>query len=191
MAINEINTKEQKKAERASRTLKEKYKYICKKFLFASSVSLLLFFVFASIFSIIAEYDYLVSREQLLFVSAMVIASSIILAVLITPTVIFAYKYMQECKKEEKKEHERKESLINQLNKKEFKEIKLEKTENRFFNAFLGNTIKAKIHQDNDEIVILSFCFVDDLDKACWKSVPFSKDYLLETIDDVIDINTK
>lgn len=164
--------KEAKKAERAKMKKSEKYNE-CRYFFLYLGIGL-------GLISLILAF----TEEGMLYITIIPLCISGLLEI------VFLYLSLKERKREDKRELEIKESLINKLNKKEFKEIKLKKQNNKYFNAFLNNTIKAKIHPDNDEIVILSFCFVDDLDKSCCKSVPFSREYLTNTIEDVIDIDS-
>lgn len=158
-----------KKTERAKMTKLEKYAY-CVAFFGLSAIA------FSIIISFIGEFF-----QEAAWIAFILLIISILLTLLF---ICLAYK---EEKRKEKRELERKESLINELNKTEFKEIKLEETDDRFFHAFLNNKIEARIHKDNDDIIDVRFWFKDDIGFEVHKVAPFNRKDLIEAIEDVID----
>lgn len=175
MAIDEINNKEQKKAEKETEKeekKEEKYKWLSELFTWVIWCTIAIAIICGG----------LSVRELRLWVII-----GIVFIISICFKMPFWLLRLKEIVNVDEKEFERKESLIDKLNKDEFKEIKLEETGDVFFNAFLNNTIKAKIHPDNDEIVIVEFYFIDNLGLSYSKSVPFSIEDLFESIDDVIE----
>lgn len=188
MAINEINTKEQKKAERKAAKEAEKKAKKAERAEMKKSEKLeewgILFWVGAIIFGVISIFSIFIELDKIFDGAIITFTINVILCI------IFYCLSKKEAERERRAEVKRKESLIAQLNKKNFREIKLKKTENKFFNAFLNNGVQAKIHEDNDEIINVELCFCDNEGAPHYKVVPFSRDYLLETIEDVIDIDS-
>lgn len=173
MAINKRAEKkakkEERKTKRAKMTKSEKY-----------GDCLIFFALVSCVFLPICMYMSAVQLFKFAFIAFILFAISALLCVL------FIFLGIKESNREEKKELDRKESLINKLNKTEFKEIKLEETEDRFFHAFLNNKIEARIHKDNEDIIDVRFWFKDDIGFEVHKVAPFSREDLIEAIDDVI-----
>lgn len=174
------NLKEPKRAEKESEkeeikakvTKAEKYEKLCKLFAVA-----FIGFILIGIFLYTVEV-WAFAIAVILFLISLALSA------------IFGVLSLEENYKEDEKEAKRKESLINKLNKTKFKEIKLEGTDSALINTFFNNTIKtikAKIHPDNDELIIINFCFIDNLGNPYYKSIPFIREDLLEIIDDVIE----
>lgn len=169
MAISKEQKKsEGKKKEELKQQKKEKYEK-----LFAKFITVALIFLIMSVGWLVVEASLYTLIPIILF------AISALLAIK-----FFSLSWKEEFKM--------KKSLINKLDKIKFKEIKLKESENVFFNAFLGNTtIEAKIHPDNDDIVTVRFCLDDDLGNPHVKSVPFSRNDLIEAINGVIESDNK
>lgn len=180
MATNEINMTEQKKAEKEKRKAKmakkEKYEKLSDFFELAIIGELLGFSIVVILFS------------YRLVNGVAIITLMIILSISVFLKYVFATLSTNESYIEEKRQEKEKESLVSKLNKKEFKTIKLKEQDNKYFNAFfLNNGISAKIDEDNDDIINVEFCFCDIEGRPHYKVVPFNREYILETIDDVID----
>lgn len=180
---NEINNKQQegkaeRKAERAKRTKKEKYTFC---FLLFSTLTIV--FLAAIMIIALVKNDVLYQDE----IENVLCVLGVLTTIFFALTLWFGCLFDKEIKREEEREFKKKEALINSLSKNEFKKIKLEETENEYFNAFLGNTtIEAKIHPDNKEIVIVKFYFVNDGIRSYSKEIPFSRECLTETINEVL-----
>lgn len=179
MATNEINMTEQKKAEKEKRKAKmakkEKYEKLYNLFRLAIYGEIL-----GLMISGILVIFRLVSSNSISVLIIIIIISGFLEA-------MFEALASNESYIEKRQEKE-KESLVSKLNKKEFKTIKLKEQDNKYFNAFfLNNGISAKIDEDNDDIINVEFCFCDIEGRPHYKVVPFNREYILETIDDVID----
>lgn len=132
-----------------------------------------------------------------LLISAFIIATTIIesseiacgiilcfcIGALIDVIFLLIIKYKLDKEKDNVAKYE-----VDKLNANEFKEIKLKEQGKYFSNVFGNNKIEAKIYPENDEIVILKFCFVDDSNESHHKIIPFNKEYLTDTIEEVVDI---
>lgn len=182
------NTEEQKRAERKAAKEAEKKAKKAERAEMKKSEKLeewrMPLFAGVIIFGVVGIFSVLIESDKLFNGAIITFTINVILYIL------FSYLSKKEAERERRAEVKRKESLIAQLNKKNFREIKLKKTENKFFNAFLNNGVQAKIHEDNDEIINVELCFCDNEGAPHYKVVPFSRDYLLETIEDVIDIDS-
>ncbi len=150
-------------------------------------------------FSVMKKVDVVITGvgSAFLWVSAFIIAITIsksseiaygiilcfCIGALIDLIFLWIIKYKLDKEKDNVAKYE-----VDKLNANEFKEIKLKEQGKYFSNVFGNNKIEAKIYPENDEIVILKFCFVDDSNESHHKIIPFNKEYLIDTIEEVVDI---